>query len=95
MFRYTFNNGETITSKLGKDELMKRMNRLDILIVLTEQYEEGCGKDICRKALRAYNKLNDFTGIIRLNLLEKDFLGYMLEGMITEEEEKVIKSYLN
>jgi hypothetical protein len=94
MYKYTFTNGDVITSKLEKEELLKRMNRLDILRVLTEGYEEGEGYSIFQKSLRAYNKTNDFTGIIRLNILEKDFLGYLLEGMVTAEEVEAINFYL-
>lgn len=94
MHKYTFNTGEVVTSKLDKDELIKRMERLDTLRVLTEGYTEGVGTTICKKALKAYDKLNNFTGIIRLNLLEKDFLGYLLNGTITKEEEETIKFYI-
>ena len=41
MHKYTFNTGEVVTSKLDKDELIKRMERLDTLRVLTEGYTEG------------------------------------------------------
>ena len=47
MHKYTFNTGEIVTSKLDKDELIKRMERLDTLRVLTEGYTEGVGTTIC------------------------------------------------
>lgn len=94
MKKYEFNDGHVYTSKLGKDELLKRMNRLDILRVLTEGYEYGTGREICKKAIRAYNKEENFTGIIRLNLIEKDFLSYCLESDMTEKEIETIKFYL-
>lgn len=72
--KYTFKNGEVITSRLEKDELMKRMKRLDTLRVLTEGYTDGQEKSIFKKALREYNKENDFTGIIRLSIHERDFI---------------------
>lgn len=92
--KYEFKDGHVCTSKLGKDELLKRMNRLDVLRILTEGYECGTGKEICKKVIRAYNKEENFTGIIRLNLTEKNFLGYCLENDRTEKEIETIKFYL-
>lgn len=95
MKRYTFSDGHTITSKLDSKEVLKRMDRLDWLRVLTEGYEEGEGKSICDKARKAYDKTDNFTGIIRLSLLEKDFLGYMLEStMNTPKDIEVLQYYL-
>lgn len=88
MYKYTFTNGDVVTSRLSKDELLKRMNRLDTLRVLTEQHDCPEGRSICRKALQAYNKLNDFTGIIRLTFLEKDWLAYMLEDEYLDDEDR-------
>lgn len=94
MNRYTFTNGDVMTSALSADELIKRLRRLDTLRVMTEQYECEEGKNICKKALRAYNKMNHFTGIIRLTFLEKDWLGYLLENnCITDEGKKVVAFY--
>lgn len=93
---YTFTDGSKVTSRLEGKEVIKRMNRLDTLRVLTEGYTEGDGASICKKALKAYNKLEGFTGIIRLNNLEKDFLGYMLESdMLDNDDKEVINYYLN
>lgn len=95
MTKYTFKNGDIITSNLNADELIKRMRRLDVLRVMTEGYEEGEGVKICQKALRAYNKVDGFTGIIRLTTTEKDFLGYLYENNhIDEEEIKVLDFYI-
>lgn len=95
MFKYTFSNGEVVTSRLPKDELIKRMKRLDTLRVLTEQHECAEGRSICRKALQAYNKLDDFTGIIRLTFLEKDWLAYMLEDdrYLDDDDREAIRFY--
>lgn len=93
VYTYKFTNGEVITSRLEKDELMERMNRLDTLRVLTEGYTEGHGKSICKKAVRAYNKVNDFTGIIRLSIHEKDFIGYLLESEFNDEEDKEVLNF--
>lgn len=94
MTRYTFKNGDIVTSNLEINELLKRMKRLDILRVLTEQYECEEGKSICRKTIRAYNKINDFTGIIHLTFLEKDWLSCMLENeFLDNEDREVIKFY--
>lgn len=95
MYRYTFTNGDVVTSRLPKAELLKRMNRLDTLRVLTEQHDCPEGRSICRKALQAYNKTNDFTGIIRLTFLEKDWLAYMLEddNYLDEDDIEAIKFY--
>lgn len=94
MFSYTFIDGFKCTSKLEKPELMKRMKRLDNLRVMTEGFTEGVGRDICDKALRAYNKVENFTGIIRLTGIEKDFLAYILEGRTDEEDVETIQFYL-
>jgi len=94
MKKYTFSNGDVVTSELNADELMERMRRLDLLRVMTEGYETGEGHSICNKALRAYNKVQNFTGIIRLTTLEKDFIGYMRErSFLTEEEIELINFY--
>lgn len=74
--------------------MVKRMDRLDDLRVITEGFTEGVGRGICEKALRAYNKLNGFTGIIRLTYTEKEFLDYMLEDKFLDNEDReVIKFY--
>lgn len=95
MKTYKFTNGDIITSNLNSKELMKRMRRLDVLRVLTENYETGVGTNICKKALAAYNKMDNFTGIIRLTKTEKEFIGYMLENEFNNEEDiEVLKFYL-
>jgi len=95
MKTYKFTNGDIITSNLDSKELMKRMRRLDVLRVLTESYESGTGVNICKKALTAYNKMENFTGIIRLTKEEKDFIGYMLENEFNNEEDiEVLNFYL-
>lgn len=92
---YTFTDGHITTSKLGRDEILERMRRLDWLIVLTEGYERGVGLGIHKKALRAYDKTDNFTGIIHLTLEEKDFIGYMLESdMLTDRDRAVLEYYL-
>lgn len=94
MKKYTFTNGDVMTSELSAEELMKRLHRLDTLRVMTEQHECEEGKNICKKALNAYNKINSFTGIIRLSFTEKDWLMYMLENpCITEDEKEVVEFY--
>lgn len=87
MYKY-ISNGEIITSQLEKEEMLKRMRRLDMLRVLTEQYDCEEMKNICKKASKAYDKAKDFTGIIRLTNVEKDTLAYRLEDEFLNEEEK-------
>lgn len=95
MRKLTFTDGHQITTKLSNDEILKRMRRLDTLRVLTEQHENEEGKNICKKAIKAYNKQDNFTGIIRLTFSEKDWLSYMLESdFIDREEEETIKFYI-
>ena len=95
MYTYTFKNGDVVTSKLEKEELLKRMERLDTLRVLTEGYDDGIGLNIFKKAVKAYNKTHDFTGIIRLTSTEKEFLGYMLESDFNSEEDiEVLNFYI-
>lgn len=95
MKTYYFTNGDKYTSKLDIIEFEKRLKRLDILRVLTEGYTEGEGRNIYNKALNAYKKTKNFTGIIRLTFIEKDFLSYLLENEFnTKEDIKTIKFYL-
>lgn len=95
MHTYRFTDGHVTTSKLDINEVLKRMNRLDWLRVLTEGYEDGEGKSICNKALKAYNKAENFTGIIRLTFLEKEFLSYRLEdSMNTQKDIETIMYYI-
>lgn len=95
MKKYTFKNGDIVTSRLSADELVKRMIRLNILRVLTEGYEEGEGRVICNKAIRAYDKAEDFTGIIRLTSAEKEFLSYCLDSeCLNKEEIECLRFYI-
>lgn len=87
MKKYKFRDGTVMTSRLDQAELMRRINRLDTLRVLTEQHDCPEGRSICRKALAAYNKLDDFTGIVRLTFREKDWLRYMLESNFLDDED--------
>ena len=94
MTTYRFSNGDIVSTKLSKEEMMKRMDRLDILRVMMEGYDEGEGLSIFKKAWKAYNKNSNFTGIIRLNPLEKDFLSYKLEDKsISDSEIEVVRFY--
>lgn len=94
MYEYIFLNGEIITSRLKKEEMLKRMRRLDVLRVLTEQYECEEMENICKKVSKAYDKADDFTGIIRLTNVEKDCLAYRLEDeFLNEEEIETIEFY--
>ena len=93
MKKYTFKNGDVVTSELDSKELCIRMRRLDILRVMTEGYESGEGFTICQKALRAYNKVKGFTGIIRLSSTEKDFLSYLYENSYNDNEEIEVLNY--
>lgn len=96
MYEYRFTNGDVITSSLSQQELIRRMNRLDKLIVLCEQHDCVPGRNITRKALAAYNKADNFTGIIRLTPSEKDWLSYMLENeFLSDYDRSVINWYVN
>ena len=96
-YTYTFKNGDVVKSNLDAEELCKRMSRLDTLRVLTEGYEDGEGLSICKKAVKAYNKVDNFTGIIRLTFIEKEFLDYMLNDeesdWMRDEWKEVLKFY--
>ena len=96
MRRITFNDGHQITTNLSNEEVLKRMNRLDWLRVATEGFEYGIGKNICRKALRAYNKADNFTGTIRLNTVEKEFLDYIYHEntMLYPDEREALGYYV-
>lgn len=94
MTTYIFKDGHKCTSKLNASEVINRMNRLSWLIVLTEPYEDGEGKSICEKALRAYNKKDNFTGIIKLTASEREFLNYKLEDNDNKKDIDTINHYL-
>ena len=102
MHTYTFPpgfgrlSGKTYHSPIPTtDAFWKRLKRLDLLRVLTEQHECNEGRSISRKALNAYNNTNYFTGIIRLTFSEKDWLSYLLENdMLDREDIECIKFYL-
>ena len=71
------------------------MDRLNRLITITEPYKDGPGQRICQKALRAYNKSDNFTGIVRLTFSEKDWLSYLLENdMLPKKDIDVINYYI-
>ena len=67
MYKYTFTDGTVMTSKLSIEEIRKRSERLSWLIVLTEGYDDEEGLKIHDKAVKAFNKMENFTGIIRLS----------------------------
>lgn len=94
MKRYTFKDGHQITSRLDAEEILRRMDRLDWLRVLTEGYEEGTGRQICEKSIRAYEKAENFTGIIRLSIIEKDFISMMMEGNTDQRDIETLSFYL-
>lgn len=96
MRKITFKDGTVVTTKLTAEEAIRRMNRLDTLKVLTQAFEEGEGLNICRKAYEAWNKNDNFTGIIHLTKNEKDFLGYCLENEYnTKEDNEVLNFYIH
>lgn len=41
MYKYTWNDGFYLITNLTVDEAIRRYNRLDILRVLTEGYDDG------------------------------------------------------
>lgn len=87
MKKYTFNDGHQITSNLPAKEILKRMRRLDVLRVLTEQLEDETYQNICKKAIKAYDKEDNFTGIIRLTDYEKEMLQIIRDENIHIDEE--------
>ena len=90
----TFKSGEIFTTNLEPAEIMKRMNRLSWLIVeMEERTENESYRRIYEKAVRAYNKKNGFTGIIRLTNYEKEMLDYLDEDMMPEKELEAIRFY--
>ena len=96
MRQYTFSDGYQITSNLSAEEVIKRMNRLGTLIANVEGHDSGPGLSIYNKAVRAYNKSDNFTGVIHLTFLEKDWLFYLLEDadMLRPKDVEVINYYL-
>ena len=94
MNKYTFANGDIVISRLTEKEILKRMNRLNRLRVVIEGNESEEATSIQKKAIKAWNKKVNFTGIIRLTFQEKDWLSYMLENEFLDEEDKeIIKFY--
>jgi len=96
MYRYTFPDGMSYTTNLKMEEFIKRLNRLDTLRVICEGYDEGTtGDSIYKKALRAWSKTDNFTGVIHLTFSEKDWLSYKREGEFNRKEtNEVIDYYL-
>ena len=96
MYKYTFTDGTEITSKLQIEEVIKRSERLSWLIVLTEGYDDGEGLKIHDKAVKAYNKVKNFTGIIRLSSIEKEFLSYIFyeNKMLCNRDIETLKYYV-
>lgn len=89
-----FTDGYKITTRLNAEEVVKRMKRLDTLRVRVEECDCEEGISITKKALRAYDKQENFTGIIHLTDLEKDWLSYCLEDEFnTEKEIEAIRFY--
>ena len=92
---YILLSGEKYKSNLPMDKFCEVFYRLCYLMVLTEEYDDEVYKNIHRKAKRAFDKMDGFTGIIRLTTLEKDFLGALLEDELLDDEyKKVIKHYI-
>lgn len=90
--QYSFPSGKieeifTTISCIEKFEQCRK--RLEYLKITTEQMEIGCGFSIYCKVRKALSKLdnssieNPFTGIIRLNVSEKDFI----EDIVKKQQE--------
>ena len=101
MHKYTFPktgwgslSGKTYYSIIpSTDEFIKRLK--EALRVLVEQHDCEEGNNICKKAIRAYNNKDNFTGIIRLRPAEKEWLSYFLESdMYDKEDIECINFYL-
>lgn len=96
IYKYTFTTGESYITKLNKKEFIKRLNRLNTLRVLTEQYDCQEGIRITNKCWKAYKKRDNFTGIIHLTFNEKDWLSYMLENEFLDDDDiQTIMFYIN
>ena len=91
---FFFEDGIKVTTKLSLNEYLKRYNRLDYLRVLVEGYDEGEGYSIFKKALSAENKNENFTGIIRLNHIEKEFLSYVLDSATDQKDIETLNYYI-
>ena len=93
---YVFSNGYRMTSKLSIPQIKERLSRLKHLIVLTENFENEDGESIYKKAYKAYHKKDNFTGVIRLNEQEKDFISYLIDecDMLSEKDIETYKYYL-
>lgn len=98
--QYSFPSGKieeifTTISRIEKFEQCRE--RLEYLKITTEQMEIGCGFSICCKVRKALSKLdnssieNPFTGIIRLNVSEKDYI----EGIVNDLQEQLNNPLLN
>lgn len=81
-------------TKLSNEELKNRLSRLAKLICIFEEHTDEKGSSICQKAVRAYNKTDNFTGIIKLTSLEKEFISYKLEEQFIDKEKiELIRFY--
>lgn len=104
VYTYTFPSSGwgTLSGKVYRSlipttkELVKRLDRLDTLRVLTEGYEDGEGLSICKKSVKAFNNTQNFTGIVRLTFLEKEFLAYILDEneYLDDEDKECLRFYI-
>ena len=80
LYKYTWSDGFEVITKLSKEEFIKRYNRLDCIRVIYEGFEPGSvGYSIYKKVLRAQNKLDNFTGIVKFTSSELDDMSFTLE----------------
>ena len=92
----TFRDGRVMHSHLTDREVLKRLNRLNKLIILVEQNDCPEAQSIYNKATNTYKNNKNFTGIIRLSTAEKDWLSYKLECEFNSEEDvECIAFYCN
>lgn len=81
-YTYKMSTGRSITTDLTVPETNARIRRLRAMVHLLEGYTEGEGQEIFRKAVKALSKSEGFTGIIRLNRNQKDFLSYIMHDQL-------------
>lgn len=91
--KITFTDGTYLITSISSDQVLQRLDRLSTLMDITKDAQDDVSKSIFDKAKVAYDKVEDFTGVIRLTAAEKKHLKSIDESKLTEEQSDVIHFY--
>lgn len=94
MNKITFTDGSSITSELTGQEVLAKYTMLENLIEFCSNYSAAASKSLATKAEAAYSVIENFTGEIELDSLEKDWLRSKKSAKSVSDEIKDTISYL-